>query len=188
MFLSFLWWHTDMFNERHFSQDDKILCQLMEKTISKQLNELCNTSCASAKLITSGFRGIWSHLNPKISCKGRQFNTPAKQSLIPRVGTTLQMKASKSTYVHFHGNVLHLHSALKITKDSYWKLLCNSNTSVMQRGCCISGHFLQRYFRQMMTFSSEPCAHQPYGFSDCDCSAFPKNQAPGGTLDWAFQS
>lgn len=60
MFLRFLWWHTDMFNERDVieSQDDKILCQLMETTAPKQLNELCDTSCASAKPITLGFRGI----------------------------------------------------------------------------------------------------------------------------------
>lgn len=117
MFVRFLWWHTDMFNERDFSQDDKVLCQLMERTVPKKLSELCNTSLASAKLITSGFRGIWSHLNLKISYKGRQFNAPAttKQSLIPHVGATLQTKESKSTYVHFHGNALHLHSAWKIT-------------------------------------------------------------------------
>lgn len=93
--------NTDMFDERDFilTQDDKILYQLMERTVPKQLNELCNTSCASAKPITSGFRGIWSHLKMtiKISCKGRQFNAPAtaKQSLIPHVGTTLQMKEFK---------------------------------------------------------------------------------------------
>lgn len=106
-----------MFNARDFCQDDKISCQLMERTVPKQLNDLCNTSCASAKLIISRFRGIWSNLNLKSSCKGRQFNRPAtaKEILIPHMGTTLHMKESKSTYDHFHGNVLHLHSAWEIT-------------------------------------------------------------------------
>lgn len=115
MFLRFLQWHTDMVEERDFSEDYMTLCWLKERIVHKQLNELCNVSCTSTQLIS--IRGIRLHLNLKISCKDRQFNSPTttKKNLISNMGTTLQKGKFKSTYVHFHGNALHLHPVWKIT-------------------------------------------------------------------------
>lgn len=194
MFLRFLWWHTDMFNERDFSQDDKILCQLMERTVPLQLNELCYTFCASAKPIISGFRDIWLHLNLKISCKGRQFNAPAaaKQSLIPHVGTTLQMKESKRRNPKVHMFIsmeifLHLHSAWKITglriltESSYATATLNScrEDAAFQGMSCkdISGKW--RLLALNFVLISPP------DFRIVTAQHFLK---PGSTSNWAFQS
>lgn len=75
---------------------------------------LCHKPCASAQL-TPVMRSI--NLCLKIGCKGRQLNASAtaKKGSISSVRAALSLKEAQSTYVHFHGNALHLHSALKIT-------------------------------------------------------------------------
>lgn len=155
-----------MLDGTDFNKDCRIF-RLKERAIHKQLNGLCNIAHASAQLIISLIRSIQLHLNLKISCKGRQFNVPAtaKKSLISNVGTMVQMKESRSTYVHFHGNALHLHAASEITGLRMPLETAYEPATFKSSRCCTSGHVMWIYSGEQWLVV--PCAHQTSRFSEC---------------------
>lgn len=168
-----------------------ILCWLKERTVHKQLNELCNISYASAQLLISVIRGVRLHLNLKISFKGRQFNAPAtaKKSLISNVGTTLRLKESKSTYVHFHGNALHLHSVWKITglrillETTYETATFKSS----REDAAFQGTSYKAISGEWWLLALNCVLISPPDIQHA-AAVFSKNQSPRSTSDWAFRS